>query len=653
MTGGKICCLVAIAVAFSVRAEIRGVQLDLARQMEPVSFISNYIDRVAALGVNTLQLYLEGRVATRSFTLPAGECYTAEEMRGLVAHAAEREVAVVPVVSFLGHAEHFFSRPGLDDLSEESRGGATFGGSRKSTFCLSNPKTLEFIDRYVGELAEIFPGRDFHAGFDESWNTGRCPDCAAKAAKDAGDSLFAECILAVHGILAKHGRRMWMWDDFFAFHRAALERTPRDIMLLHWNYSGNISSRGARDNFGGHERRDYLADYARLGFEALTVDWSNADNITSLADYARKHRTAGFVVGQWEEFFRFTASSLPRVRARVLLAENPGRELCGDPFRAAAAELLPSLSPVEIDAVTEILHSSPPVTAPYCVDAAVGRGLRRAVRFGDRLAVETLAKSALAPRAGEVVDDPLSERAIVDDLVQTARTGLLSDEAIAIASLLTDPMRTAADVAAAKARAAEMRKVAVEVRDRRLVQHAKWRTGVKGRIDRGAGDFVQFADRVARLPDGPAPKDEKRLELCLTLVDFYGRPQWKVEGLFAGEWRRIALGGWKPKHGEWAAFGQYVTFKSETMPERIRLTYTGMGPASLRYLQVEDREGVVRPRAVVSAEGPVSGASNLLVDDTSEAVFGSFDAMYRIRNPRSEPRPAVVELELGGSRVHK
>jgi len=82
------------------------------------------------------------------------------------------------------------------------------------------------------------------------------------------------------------------------------------------------------------------------------------------------------------------------------------------------------------------------------------------------------------------------------------------------------------------------------------------------------------------------------------------------------------------------------------MPERIRLTYTGMGPASLRYLQVEVREGVVRPRAVVSAEGPVSGASNLLVDDTSEAVFGSFDAMYRIRNPRSEPRPAVVELEL-------
>lgn len=45
---------------------LRIVQLDLARKMETPEFIKGYIDRVAAAGHDTLQLYLEARVATRT-----------------------------------------------------------------------------------------------------------------------------------------------------------------------------------------------------------------------------------------------------------------------------------------------------------------------------------------------------------------------------------------------------------------------------------------------------------------------------------------------------------------------------------------------------------------------------------------------------------
>ena len=69
---------------------LRIVQLDLARKMETPEFVKGYIDRVAAVGYDTLQLYLEARVATPTFALPAGERYTPEDMRGIVAHAASR-----------------------------------------------------------------------------------------------------------------------------------------------------------------------------------------------------------------------------------------------------------------------------------------------------------------------------------------------------------------------------------------------------------------------------------------------------------------------------------------------------------------------------------------------------------------------------------
>lgn len=72
----KICLVGACALLGTLAAEakmpgLRMVQLDLARQTETCSFLSNYVDRVSAFGYDTLVLYLEARVATKTFSLPA------------------------------------------------------------------------------------------------------------------------------------------------------------------------------------------------------------------------------------------------------------------------------------------------------------------------------------------------------------------------------------------------------------------------------------------------------------------------------------------------------------------------------------------------------------------------------------------------------
>lgn len=121
-------------------SELKIVQLDLARQMETPAFVGEFVDRMAAVGYDTLQLYLEARVATPTFSLPEGECYTAGDMRGIVAHAASLGMAVVPVVSILGHAELFFGQPEcrafMEPRTELSRLGT---GENTGTFCLANP----------------------------------------------------------------------------------------------------------------------------------------------------------------------------------------------------------------------------------------------------------------------------------------------------------------------------------------------------------------------------------------------------------------------------------------------------------------------------------------------------------------------------------
>ena len=88
--------------------QFRGVQLDLARQMETLDFIYEFIDFIGKSGYNTLVLYLEGRIKTKSFPYPvAGEYYTPEEMKAVVSYASKKNIDVIPVVSVLGHAELF------------------------------------------------------------------------------------------------------------------------------------------------------------------------------------------------------------------------------------------------------------------------------------------------------------------------------------------------------------------------------------------------------------------------------------------------------------------------------------------------------------------------------------------------------------------
>jgi len=208
--------------------------------------------------------------------------------------------------------------------------------------------------------------------------------------------------------------------------------------------------------------------------------------------------------------------------------------------------------------------------------------------------------------------------------------------------LLTDPRRTQEDVDEAVAMLKEVRRRLAAIRERRIVQSAKWRQGKKDRCATLLDDSIGGIDAILGTNPGVAAADEKRLELCLTLVDFYGRPSWTVSGRFSGEWRELAKGGWKPGDGEWAAFSRFATFSSAEMPTEVKVEYDGSGEASLRYVLVEGRDAVARPVRLVSAKGEVAKPGNLLRDDFSEAVFGNPDGIGAFLHPERRVKSEVV-----------
>ena len=536
-----------------------------------------------------------------------------------------------------GHAEHFFQEPSRDQLSEERLGTCRWKTGHKQTFCATSAEARAFLESYLAEVAAVFPGRNFHAGLDESFQFGFCPTCRARREKIGFGTLFTEHVKWAHGVLAKLGKRMWMWDDMYEFFPEELENVPRDVVMCLWIYDNDVTEWGHRGHFLNRIRVDWLAEYERLGVDAIPVGAACRDNMRTLADYAARHRTLGFYMSQWEMSDSFFG---------VPMATIVGVE-----------RAYPSLTAVQRRAV-EALAAKWSYFGRGC-----GIGLSRSrhggrlvadrvveenERASTRLAVEVLKGCASRPGEGPVPPDPLSEAALVDDLVTHFEHLLFWHDLDEIAPHLVLPRRTAAESLAAKARLRALLPEMERVAARREAQQAAWRPGMhapNGGLAEPVRDHIAFARKLLDQPD-VAADDDWVLGLSLSLPDYHGIPKWTVSGMFGEEWRVLAQGTYKPGRGDWANFERKIPFKSSSAPSALRVEMSGYGEGMLLYAHVWNRDRRLVPGRLLSAKGLVQNPEYVLRDDFMPARFGHVDRKAVFLNPELSADGGMIEVSL-------
>ena len=152
--------------------QIRAVQVDLARQMDSIPFLKGFIDFIAENHYNTLFLYLEWRIRTKTFDIGKNEGYSAEELTELIDYAELRGINIIPGLATLGHAELLLRQKKFASYSELREGiSGRFGNTFSPDMCPSLPETRRFLDSYLSDVAEIFTKSEyFHVGGDEVWD---------------------------------------------------------------------------------------------------------------------------------------------------------------------------------------------------------------------------------------------------------------------------------------------------------------------------------------------------------------------------------------------------------------------------------------------------------------------------------------------------
>ena len=179
----------------------RGLMIDTVRHFISLDTLRRTLDAMAFYKLNVLHLHLtdDQGFRFRSLAYPelaSVDAYSGDELRSLVAYAADRAIRVVPELDVPGHATSWLvAHPEWGANGGTLVAPSTRFGVHQACLDTANPRVATAVETLLGELAEVFPDDFLHFGGDEVDR-----DCSA----------FHRHIVAT---LASLGKRAVGWDE--------------------------------------------------------------------------------------------------------------------------------------------------------------------------------------------------------------------------------------------------------------------------------------------------------------------------------------------------------------------------------------------------------------------------------------------------------
>ncbi|MEU2926298.1 beta-N-acetylhexosaminidase [Streptomyces sp. NPDC007251] len=239
----------AVTVRDAPRFRWRGLLLDVARHFMPKDGVLRYLDLMAAHKLNVFHFHLtddqgwrieikrypkltetaswrpRSKFGHRASPLweekPHGGYYTQDDIREIVAYAAERHITVVPEIDVPGHSQAAiaaYPELGNTDVIDTTALTVWDNWGISSNVLAPTDTVLRFYEGVFEEVLELFPSQFVHVGGDEC-RKDQWAESATARNRIAGlgladeDELQAWFIGHFDAWLAARGRRLIGWDE--------------------------------------------------------------------------------------------------------------------------------------------------------------------------------------------------------------------------------------------------------------------------------------------------------------------------------------------------------------------------------------------------------------------------------------------------------
>jgi hexosaminidase len=320
----------------------RGVMLDSARHFQPPAFVKALIDRMALDKLNVLHWHLTDDQGWRlqidryprlttvgAWRQPAGAAgvdangkavayggfYTKDQVREIVAYAAQRHVTIVPEIEMPGHATAAIAAyPALASTPNPPAVPSNQWGVLPNLYNVDDA-TFSFLEHVLDEVMDLFPSHYIHVGGDEAVKEQWAANPAIQAKRAAlgladDDKLQGWFTARIGDYLEKHGRRLIGWDEIL------MGDVPQSATIMSWRGMDGaiIAAKAGHDAILSPAPDLYLDNRQSDAADeppgrGVIVDWKRVYAFEvappSLTVEERRH-LIGLQVNEWTEHARTT-----------------------------------------------------------------------------------------------------------------------------------------------------------------------------------------------------------------------------------------------------------------------------------------------------------------------------------------------------------
>ncbi len=297
----------AVTIHDKPRFPWRGLLIDVSRHFMPLEVLRRNLDGMEAVKLNTLHLHLSDyqgfRVESKKFPKlqemgSDGLYYTQAEIKDLIGYAADRGIRIVPEFDMPGHATSWFvgypelaSGPGPYTIERNF-------GVFDPAMDITRDSTYKFLDKFIGEMSELFPEQYFHIGGDEvngkEWDANpKIQEFKKNHNLNSNEDLQAYFNTRLQKIVSQHKKTMIGWDEILR------PELPKSIMIQSWRGPQSLAD-AAKQGYSSILSAGYYIDLMQPAGQHYAVDPLSgaAANLTP----EEQKKILGGEAAMWSEF---------------------------------------------------------------------------------------------------------------------------------------------------------------------------------------------------------------------------------------------------------------------------------------------------------------------------------------------------------------
>lgn len=289
---------------------LRMLMVDPARQNENMGYYRRVVDFAARYKINAIMIHLTDDQTSALYhedypELMHHRAWRPEELRGLVAYAAERHIELIPEIESLGHSRMFERLPNFeeylhqtaDDNPDESWMGTDIPGYT-NVLCPASPQAVEYLQQMYARSAEIFNHPWVHVGFDEVDMT-HCERCIAAYGEQSYDEWMTTALQQANDLVTGQGRRTALWGDMLLSHPEVADAiSPDDYVIFDWYYRPDVTEESVQF-FTGRGFEVIASPALACAPHMILPDGRNYDNIAAFSRIARENNLPGVNTTIW------------------------------------------------------------------------------------------------------------------------------------------------------------------------------------------------------------------------------------------------------------------------------------------------------------------------------------------------------------------